>query len=56
MQRLWLIIFCIVVAAALVLLFVGVFGTEHKIYTRFDETVKGYKASDPVRIREWSFG
>ena len=55
MQKLWLIVFFIVVAAALALLLFGIFGTEHDIYTRFKETVEKYEGSDPLRIREFSF-
>jgi hypothetical protein len=56
MQRLWFVIFLAVLAVSLILLSIGIFGTEHKFYTRFGKTVPGYSGTDPLRIREWSFG
>jgi len=55
MQNVRLIILLIVFAVAMTFLFVGAFGTEHKIYTLYGETGPGYTGSDPARIREFSF-
>lgn len=56
MQKLRIIVFFIVIAAALVLLLVGVLGTEYKLYTRYGEVSESYEGSDPSLIREFSFG
>jgi hypothetical protein len=55
-MRNWrLIVLVLLAAAALVLLCVGIFVTEHKFYSYRDGQMKYYETSDPIRIREWSF-
>jgi hypothetical protein len=56
MQKLWLVVFSIVVVVALALLLAGIFGTEYKLYSRFGDGAAPYNASDPALIREFSFG
>lgn len=56
MQKLWSIILVVVFAAALALILAGIFGTEHQLYSRSGKVSPAYEGSDPLRIREYSFG
>lgn len=55
MERLRMVLLLAVLAAALSLLCVGLFVTEHEFYAQVGKKVERFKTSDPIRIREWSF-
>ena len=55
MGNIRLIIFIVLLVAALVFLVVGGAVTSHRHYSRFGEVTAPYEWGDPVLIREFSF-